>query len=247
MNSGWFANEDFWETLFPLFYTNSRLDVSSEVESITKLCSLTPPANVLDMPCGPGRHALELTRRGFQVTGVDLSLSYLSRAQESAQKEQLDIEFVRSDMRSFYRPENFGAVLILYSSLGYFSSRDDDKNVLRNAYRSLKTNGRLLLDLRGKENIRRSFVPKGSFEIEGVAYTEERNVYGDVDRIDTTWSIGDPERPMKRFSMSVCLYSADEIAGLLKAVGFHSATVFGDLSGAPLSADSACLCVVAHK
>jgi 2-polyprenyl-3-methyl-5-hydroxy-6-metoxy-1,4-benzoquinol methylase len=47
---------------------------------------------VLDMPCGPGRHALEFARRGFQVTGVDLNPSFIAQAKERTEKEGLKLE-----------------------------------------------------------------------------------------------------------------------------------------------------------
>ena len=60
-------------------------------------------------------------------------------------------------MRSFCRPEAFDVVLNMYSSLGYFEDIEEDKQVLKNIYRSLKNKGKLLIDLMGKEILARIF------------------------------------------------------------------------------------------
>ena len=69
---------------------------------------------------GPGRHVAALAKRGFRVTGVDLSPFLLRRAQELAQRESFGIEWVQEDMRSFLRPEAFDLAISLFTSFGYF-------------------------------------------------------------------------------------------------------------------------------
>jgi len=58
---------------------------------------------VLELACGPGRHALEFARRGYRVTGVDRTARYLETAREKAGEEGLDVEWVEADMRTLRR------------------------------------------------------------------------------------------------------------------------------------------------
>jgi 2-polyprenyl-3-methyl-5-hydroxy-6-metoxy-1,4-benzoquinol methylase len=70
---------------------------------------------VLDLCCGPGRHAVELARRGFQVTGVDACGFLLDRAAEHAARANLTADWVKQDMRRLLRPEAFDLACNLFT------------------------------------------------------------------------------------------------------------------------------------
>src|SRR5262245_48037107 len=119
MEEEWYANERFWETFYPYLFTPQRWERTiGEVENVLALAQ-PGGKRVLDLCCGPGRHSLELARRGFQVTGVDCSPSLLVRAREASAKENLAIEWVQDDMRRFTRPNAFDLALNLFTSFGY--------------------------------------------------------------------------------------------------------------------------------
>lgn len=73
-----------------------------EVDALSAMVGLTTESRVLDVGCGPGRHSLELARRGHQVIGVDVSQTFVDLATEAAQAEGLDgrCRFVRGDARA---------------------------------------------------------------------------------------------------------------------------------------------------
>ena len=77
----------------------------------------------------PSRYqtTLELSRRGYRVTGVDRTESYLGEARRRSDDQGLEVEWVRADMRSFARPEAFDVVLNMYTSFGYFEDAADDR------------------------------------------------------------------------------------------------------------------------
>jgi 2-polyprenyl-3-methyl-5-hydroxy-6-metoxy-1,4-benzoquinol methylase len=84
---------EFWQKVIPADVTRADCDFFE-----TSL-SLAPGARVLDAPCGHGRFALELARRGCRVTGVDISTDFLAAARASAAAESLSVEWRQSDMR----------------------------------------------------------------------------------------------------------------------------------------------------
>ena len=112
------------------------------------LRSLRPRAGarILDLPCGFGRHAALLARRGFRVVGVDLSRAMLVEARRRF-PEGPRLRFRRGDMRRIAFREEFDAVVNLYTSFGYFSPRQNEA-VLRRMARALRPGGRLLIDHR---------------------------------------------------------------------------------------------------
>ena len=123
----------------------------SEVEAALKLLGLKPKGRVLDLCCGPGRHSLELARRGFAVVGVDNTAGYIAEAKKRAKSEKLKVEFVKGDMRCFRRLGAFDAVINMFTAFGYFKNPRDDRRVLENIHRSLKPGGKLLMEMLGKE------------------------------------------------------------------------------------------------
>src|SRR5215469_15998645 len=154
----WYENDQFWLSLFPfIFDAEQWAAASAEVERIVSLLGISPPASVLDLCCGPGRHSLELARRGFSVVGVDRTTALLDELKRRSQAEQLQIEVVHEDMRGFSRAEGFEAILNVYTSFGYFPDPEDDRGVLLNLHRSLKPGGTLLIDVLGKEVLARDF------------------------------------------------------------------------------------------
>ena len=120
----------------------TRLEVDFVLES------LRPPggARILDLPCGYGRHAALLARRGFRVVGVDLSRAMLAEARRRY-TEGPRLRFRRGDMRRVRFRAEFDAVINLYTSFGYFSPAQNEA-VLRRMARALRPGGRLLVDHR---------------------------------------------------------------------------------------------------
>lgn len=95
---GWF--DEIAEFLGPAYLRNAfTMGTEQEVDFLVDALGLEPGVGVLDVGCGPGRHALALARRGFEVTGVDLSERFVALAREAAEAEGLGARFVVHDVR----------------------------------------------------------------------------------------------------------------------------------------------------
>lgn len=243
----WHEDDSFWEHVAPiLFGETCWQSTAPQINQIIALLNLHPPARVLDLCCGMGRHSLELARRGFTVTGVDRTAAYLDRARQLAEKEALQVEFVREDMRRFVRPEQFDLVLNLFTSFGYFENPAEDRRVLVNMAQSLRPDGRLVMEMMGKEIVARTFRERDWREEDGVIWLEERKVSKDWTWVDNRWIL---LRGAKReeFRVSHRLYSAAELTGLLRECGFGRIETYGDLAGNPYDHRAERLVVVAGK
>ncbi|QFZ24564.1 class I SAM-dependent methyltransferase [Saccharothrix syringae] len=102
---------EFWRRAVPPEVT------VEEIDFVEQRLGLAPRSAVLDVPCGSGRHSLELARRGHRVTGVDLSAEAIGHARRAA--AGLDVEFVHADMREIPRHGGFDAAVCLGNSFGY--------------------------------------------------------------------------------------------------------------------------------
>lgn len=108
----WHEDDEFWMRTAPFLFSSRRWSQAGvEVDAMLSLLALKPPARVLDLCCGPGRHALELARRGFEVTGVDRTQAYLDEARRRADVSTLKLELLRQDMRTFKRHDFFDAAM----------------------------------------------------------------------------------------------------------------------------------------
>jgi 2-polyprenyl-3-methyl-5-hydroxy-6-metoxy-1,4-benzoquinol methylase len=114
----WHEDDEFWRTAIS-GELRERWDAApGEVEKAMALLDIEPPAAVLDLCCGIGRHSLDLARRGFAVTGVDRTRDLLEEARRLADADGLAVELVEQDMRAFRRPGAFDAAISMLTSFG---------------------------------------------------------------------------------------------------------------------------------
>ncbi|HUA36488.1 MAG TPA: class I SAM-dependent methyltransferase [Candidatus Binataceae bacterium] len=245
--SEWFDDDSFWQNFEGWMFSPERIaDARAEVERMVALLGIAGGARVLDLCCGVGRHSLEFARRGFLVTGVDRTRSYLEKARTAAAKEKLVIEFVESDMREFARPDTFDGAINFFTAFGYFDDPDDELKVARNLCASLNPGGRLLIDLVGKEIIARDFRPRDFNRRGDVIMLEERRLLDGWKRLDCKWTLirGDERHES---TLSLRLYSGAEVETLLRSAGFTKVELYGGLSAKPYDQSAQRLIAVATK
>jgi SAM-dependent methyltransferase len=233
----WFNDESFWERYAPVMFDDAHWDeVPLVADGVTALARLdlygeVPGAasgpRLLDLCCGFGRISLELARRGFAVTGVDITEAFLRTAGDDALYEDLDIEFVREDARSFRRPDFFDAAVNLYISFGYFEDPADDLLAVRNVFDSLKPGGAFIIETLGKEIAVRDFTECEWFERAGYTVLTEYEAVDSWAALKNRWIlIRDGERIEKAFTQR--LYAATELRRLLFEAGFDGVELYGD-------------------
>ncbi|MFH1652210.1 MAG: class I SAM-dependent methyltransferase, partial [Chloroflexota bacterium] len=184
----WHEDDSFWEDWGPVMFPRRIWEGTPlEVDGIISLLGISPGMHILDLGCGPGRHSLELARRGFRVTGVDRTRVYLDEASQRAAVAGLDIEFVHEDMRSFYREGVFDAAINMLTSFSYFEDPEEDRQVVANVYRSLKPGGVFLLETNGKEVLARIFQERSWDEEDGILWLQERRVSQNWGWMENRW------------------------------------------------------------
>jgi SAM-dependent methyltransferase len=244
----WFEDESFWTAYAPLMFDEDRwAEVPAVVDAIEALAKPRPGAAVLDACCGPGRHSLELASRGYRVTGIDITESYLAAARESAEAWELPPDgavFLRSDIRSFEASEPFDLALNLYTSFGYFPDREDDRAALARLHAALRDGGELIIETTGKETAVRDFTEGESFERAGWNVRTEFSVVGHWEALRNRWIMSRGGEVVDR-SFDIRLYSATELEAELLAAGFSRVRVMGGLDGSPYGRSAASLVCLA--
>ncbi len=121
-------------------YTKNTI---AEVDFLIEELSLPPGSAILDVGCGTGRHSIELAKRGYSMTGLDLSTAMLAKAAEAARAACVHVDWIRSDATRFAFPRKFDAAICLCEgAFGLLGQGDNAIEqplaVLRNVSRSLK-------------------------------------------------------------------------------------------------------------
>ncbi len=245
MKRPWF--ETIFDERYPELFSHLEGNAEEEVDDIIRLLNLPSGAAVEDLGCGRGRHAIPLARRGYEVTGVDLSDKMLRLARSRSEKEGVRVEWVRGDMRTFRRPGAFDACLSLFTSFGYFSDAENQA-VLNNAGQSLKGGGRLLLDLRN--------AGKGLSRLEDLDQTREiaTGTLKMSIRYDRVTRRARAEHVLTRrdgiriaSAFDVRIYSGEELSGMIGRAGMRVTDVFGSLAGGPFDENSPRMVLVAVR
>lgn len=141
--------KDWYRTWFnspyyhPLYAHRDDVEAKGFVDRLVAELALPAGANVLDLACGRGRHAVRLHANGLNVTGVDLSPESIAFARRS---EQEGLRFEVHDMREVLEEEGFDAVFNLFTSFGYFEHEAEDQSVIDAVFASLRSGGKFVLD-----------------------------------------------------------------------------------------------------
>jgi 2-polyprenyl-3-methyl-5-hydroxy-6-metoxy-1,4-benzoquinol methylase len=116
-----------------------------ECDFIETELGLDKTLKILDVGCGTGRHSIELSKRGYTVTGIDLSETQLARAREKAEKEHLSIDFVKHDARNLPYQKEFDIAIMLCEG-GFPLMETDELNfeILRSVSNALKQKGKFI-------------------------------------------------------------------------------------------------------
>lgn len=243
----WFADEAFWSEVYPFEFPDPVLDAGvTQVDRALALAGVPARADVLDLGCGPGRHAVPLARRGFRVTAVDLSAFHLARARARAAAADVDVELVQADMRAFLRPAAFDLALSLFTSFGYFEDAADDRRVVDNVRRSLRPGGVLVMDVASKERMARVLHPTTSQRTaDGALLVRRHEVVEDWGRVRNEWTVVRGDRA-RTFEFHLRIYSGQELRTLLESAGFTEVRLYGGLDRRPYDLEAERLVAVAR-
>jgi SAM-dependent methyltransferase len=224
----WFEevfDEDYLRTL-PFMTADQTL---REVGFIKDALATPADGHVLDVACGYGRHAIELSQRGLRVTGLDLSLPLLIRAADESQRRALSVNFVHADMREMAFDGQFDGAYCVLSSFGYFDEETNLK-VASSICRALKPGGRLLLDTLNRDYIVGDLPTRVWWEGDGCVVLEEVDFNFHTSRVIIRRSVVFQDGRQLEQDISIRAYSLHELGKLLRQAGFRVLDVSGSLA-----------------
>lgn len=233
----WFE-EWFDSPLYELIYSERN---QGEAEKLANLIvELLPPSefrHVLDLGCGRGRHSISLARRGYRVTGVDLSEASIRTARKRAlEKGVKEVRFIRGDMREPF-DETVDAVVNLFTSFGYFETDRENRQVLSNMFGMLRPGGRVVVDYLNSERVKSSFVPNEEGEYDGIHYSIRRYVQNQAIHKEIHFNGGE-QAGGRSYNERVKLYDPEWFEEAFRSVGLQPMKLLGDYEGSSFDSES---------
>ncbi len=221
----WFSSADYLN----LYSHRGEKEAEDMINLIQREVPKPTDSKVLDVCCGAGRHTLALARRGYDVTGFDLSHFLISQAKKNinhATEKNLKAKFDIRDMKNFAYKAKFDIAINIFSSFGYFESDEENFRVFSNIARSLKKNGFFVFDFLNENYLRRNLVPCSESSINGKKVIQKR-------RIENNFVFKDISIGSRKYTERIKLYQYDIIINTLKSLGFSVRAVYGDCFGNP--------------
>lgn len=226
----WF--EDSFKEDYLIVYRHRNFEhAEREVCAMTAAMGLRTGADVLDIGCGTGRHALALAEQGYAVTGLDLSEVLLAEAKRADADRA--VSWVRGDMRELpFGAQTFDATVNWFTSFGYFERDGDNVRVLAEMRRVLRPEGKFLIDYLNPEHVARHLVPATERRDPrtGVRIKERRTIEDGfvVKRIELVPPDGGESR---RHEERVRLIGLGRFWDMLAEAGLLLEQVYGDYGG----------------
>ena len=232
--------KQWYESLFENYaqvYDNESFTQGTigECDFIEKELKFNKSLKILDVGCGTGRHAIELTKRGYNVTGIDLSESQLKRAREKAKENNLAIDFQLQDARKLPFNKEFDAAIMICEG-GFSLMETDEMNfeILKNVTKALKPGAKFIFTTTN------GFFPLcNSLDEFYASAVEEGNSLCTNNTFDLMTFRGnsivefeDDDGNKKTLECNERYYVPSEITWLLKSLGYKTIDIFGAKLGA---------------
>jgi SAM-dependent methyltransferase len=143
LHNDWF--EDWFNSpYYHMLYKNrDQCEAGEFMDHLIELLDIPRDSRLLDLACGKGRHAVYLNKKGYDVTGIDLSPASI---EDASKHENERLHFYVHDMRKLFRTNYFDVILNLFTSFGYFGSSRDDQSTINAVCKGLKEDGIFVLD-----------------------------------------------------------------------------------------------------
>lgn len=222
MSKKWFQ---YWFSS-PYYHILYQQHNNAEAEFfIDNLCAYLEPATesrLLDIACGRGRYAIYLNKKGFDVTGIDLSIASIKHAK---QFENNRLHFYVHDMRYLFYINYFDIAFNLFTSFGYFETDYEHIKALKAFQKAIKPGGLLVLDFFNSNKIIEALIPHQIKTVDGIDFNIHKRI--DNNKIVKTIEFEDKNKQYT-FKEEVMTYKMADFKLFFEQSGFEIVHYFGN-------------------
>jgi len=223
-------NEWFGQDYTDVYSHRNVSEAEEFIQTLEQTVTLKKNSVLLDLCCGAGRYAVELARREYSVTGMDLSGHLIKKARLAAGEAGVTVDFHVRDMRDIPYSSHFDGIVNMFTSFGYFREDAENKKVIQAVSRSLKPGGWFVLDFMNKPQILENFSKFDIRRDNGIYLEQYRSYNEETGRIEKK-IIFKKNGTVKEYFESVRLFSFEEIKNIFYNNGITLERVFGNYNG----------------
>ena len=216
----WF-NSPFYHKLY---FERDDKEAETFISTLIDHLQPAPGSTILDIACGRGRHSRILAKKGFNVTGIDISFDSIAFAKKF---ENENLEFYQHDMRLPFRVNYFDHAFNFFTSFGYFRTRREHDDTIRTIANGLKPNGIFVIDYLNVHYSEDHLVYNEQKKLNGTNYEIHR--WHDDTHFHKKIVINDPllHQPVN-YTEKVSKFSFGDLNDMLSYQGLQVQEVFGD-------------------
>lgn len=233
---------DWYKKIWTLDIQNQSWTEETEhqVDFLIQALNLSGNERILDLACGFGRHSIALAKRGFTVTGVDITREYVEYASERSAQLKLSADFICADIREVTFENEFDVVINMADgAVGYLETEEENLKIFEVVARSLKHGGKHFMDIMNADYADGHFpcqmwdagdkmLTLSKFEWDRVS---KIMMYGQMD-----FAYDKPlTKPLFEWGNSTRLYHLSEIQDIFRSLGMHVQKCYSDCSGRALT------------
>lgn len=236
-------NCEIWEKAIPAAITKQ------EVDFLVAELNLQKGQRILDIPCGFGRHSIELSTKGFNVTGIDISETFIKNLREKINAEKLNINAIQADILTVELNETFSGAVCLGNSFGYFNA-EGMKLFVEKVASSLQTGAKFIIN---SGMIAESILPNLLNYSKNKVYTvgditmDVTNTY----RVEDSYMISNllytKEGKTEEHSFKHYVFTLGEVKRLLASYGLKTIATYSSTSKAAYQFGDQQVYIVAEK
>ncbi|MFH1319320.1 MAG: class I SAM-dependent methyltransferase [Bacteroidota bacterium] len=173
-----------------LYQNRDKAEAGFFIDNMCRHLNIERNSKILDVACGRGRHAIYLSQKGFDVTGIDISPQNIRYAYKFRKN---NLSFYKHDMREplIIKPNpkvssdksiglnSFDYIMNLFTSFGYFENDEENQMTINSIFKSLKLDGYLIMDFMNSKKVLDNLLSKETRSIDGIEFDISRFVSPD--------------------------------------------------------------------
>ncbi|MBD3191583.1 MAG: methyltransferase domain-containing protein [Candidatus Heimdallarchaeota archaeon] len=204
-------SSSWYDTFMPKPSDDQTLN---EVNFIVDHLPMSSYQTILDVCCGIGRHSINLAKKGYEVTGIDINQQALNQARAYMQSEGVKVNFLQKDMRKLSMLQGYyDAILSLWQSFGFFDQQTNER-IVHQINQKLSPKGRFILDIFNQDFFV-SHQGRYEFERRGIHITETKTIAEDRLTVQLKY-----HELTTQDTYSFQIFSPKEIMALIEKCGF---------------------------
>jgi len=225
----WYKNWFNSSYYHKLYFDRDEKEAEAFIERLLQHLKPAQNSRMVDIACGKGRHSRFLAAKGFDVTGIDISVDSVAAAKKL---EQENLHFFVHDMRLLFWINYFDFAFNFFTSFGYFGTRREHDDAMRTIAASLKKGGTVVIDYLNVHYVEERLVQTEEKKIDDTAYHILR--WHDENHFYKKISVTDPalSTPLEH-TEKVAKFSLGDFTEMLAFQGLQVTQVFGDYHLAP--------------